>query len=121
MLLKKKKKTKKKFQKQKRNNFPIQVRKNLQQVKSQIQKAAIKSGRSKNKITIVAVTKSFSLEIWDIALHHNLTTIGESRIKEAEQKNKKFNKNKKIELHLFFKIILNVFQRGKSLTANQKN
>ena len=100
LLKKKKKKTKKKFQKQKRNNFPIQVRKNLQQVKSQIQKAAIKSGRNPENITIIAVTKTHPPGIWDFALQHHLTTIGESQIQEAEIKSRKFTKRKKIELHL---------------------
>ena len=72
----------------------------LQLVKSRIQNAAIKSGRIQNDITIVAVTKSFPPGIWNNALHYHLTTIGESRIQEAEIKNKKFNKRKKIELHL---------------------
>ena len=72
----------------------------LQLVKSQIQSAAIKSGRNQNDITIVAVTKSFPEGIWDVAFQNNLTTIGESRIQEAEIKNKKFSNRKKIELHL---------------------
>ena len=72
----------------------------LQRVNSRIQNAAIKSGRNPENITIIAVTKSFSPGIWDTALEHNLITIGESRIQEAEIKNKKFNNRKKIELHL---------------------
>ena len=96
----KKKKTKKRSKKQKNNYFPSLIGKNLQQVKAQIQKAAIKSRRSPNKITIVAVTKSFPLGIWDSALKHHLTIIGESRIQEAEQKSNKFDNKKKIELHL---------------------
>ena len=72
----------------------------LQLVKYQIQNAAIKSGRDQNDITIVAVTKSFPQGIWDVAFQNHLTTIGESRIQEAEIKNKKFSNRKKIELHL---------------------
>ena len=72
----------------------------LQRVKSKIQNAAIKSGRNPNKITIVAVTKTFPPGIWASALQQNLTTIGESQIQEAERKNKKFTDRKKIELHL---------------------
>ena len=67
----------------------------LQRVNSRIQNAAIKSGRNPENITIIAVTKSFSPGIWDTALEHNLITIGESRIQEAEIKNKKFNNRKK--------------------------
>ena len=72
----------------------------LQRVNARIQNAAIKSGRNPNNITIIAVTKSFPPGIWDFALQHHLTTIGESRIQEAEIKSKKFTKRKKIELHL---------------------
>ena len=71
----------------------------LQQVQSRIENAAIKSGRNQNKITIIAVTKSFPPGIWDFALQNNLPIIGESRIQETEIKNKEFNKRKKIELH----------------------
>ena len=72
----------------------------LQRVNARIQNAAIKSGRNPSNITIIAVTKSFPPGIWDFALQHHLTTIGESRIQEAEIKSKKFTKRKKIELHL---------------------
>ena len=72
----------------------------LQRVNTRIQNAAIKSGRNPSNITIIAVTKSFPPGIWDFALQHHLTTIGESRIQEAEIKSKKFTKRKKIELHL---------------------
>jgi len=72
----------------------------LQRINSQIQNAAIKSGRNPSNITIIAVTKSFPPEIWDFSLQYHLTTIGESRIQEAEIKSKKFTKRKKIELHL---------------------
>ena len=86
----------------------------LQQVKSRIQNAAIKSGRSPNNITIVAVTKSFPPGIWDTALHNNLITIGESRIQEANQKNKQFTNRKKIKLHL-----IGHLQRNKASKAIQ--
>ena len=59
----------------------------LQQVQSRIKNAAIKSGRNQNKITIIAVTKSFPSGIWDFALQNNLPIIGESRIQETEIKN----------------------------------
>ena len=72
----------------------------LQRVNARIQNAAIKSGRNPSNITIIAVTKSFPPGIWDFSLRHHLTTIGESRIQEAEIKSKKFTKRKKIELHL---------------------
>ena len=73
--------------------------KKLQQVKTRIQNAAIQSGRNPKNITIVAVTKSFPPGIWERTLQHHLTAIGESRIQEAEIKNKQFNNRQKIERH----------------------
>ena len=76
------------------------MEKRLQRVNTRIQNAAFKSGRNPSNITIIAVTKSFPPGIWDTALQHHLSIIGESRIQEAEKKNKKFTNRKKIELHL---------------------
>ena len=76
------------------------MEKRLQRVNTRIQNAAFKSGRNPSNITIISVTKSFPPGIWDIALQHHLSIIGESRIQEAEKKNKKFTNRKKIELHL---------------------
>ena len=83
-----------------RNNQPGRpLGQKLQLIKTRINNAAIKSGRNPNNITIVAVTKTFPPGIWDTALQNQLTTIGESRIQEAENKNKIFTNRKKIELH----------------------
>ena len=76
------------------------MEKRLQRINTRIQNAAFKSGRNPSNITIIAVTKSFPPGIWDTALQHHLSIIGESRIQEAEKKNKKFTNRKKIELHL---------------------
>ncbi len=76
------------------------MEKRLQRVNTRIQNAAFKSGRNPSNITIISVTKSFPPGIWDTALQHHLSIIGESRIQEAEKKNKKFTNRKKIELHL---------------------
>lgn len=63
----------------------------MEALNSRIQNAARKSGRSPDDITLVAVTKSFPQNIWDIALMHNLTTLAESRIQEANEKLRTFN------------------------------
>ncbi len=63
----------------------------MEALNSRIQNAARKSGRSPDDITLVAVTKSFPQNIWDIALMHNLTTLAESRIQEAKEKLRTFN------------------------------
>ena len=71
----------------------------LESLNSRIHNAAIKSGRSTDNITLVAVTKSFPKNIWEIALNHNLTTIAESRIQETKEKLSTFKHRDKIELH----------------------
>ena len=72
----------------------------MEALNSRIQNAARKSGRSPEDITLVAVTKSFPQNIWEIALKHNLTTLAESRIQETKEKLKTFSYREKIELHL---------------------
>ena len=72
----------------------------MEALNSRIQNAARKSGRNPDDITLVAVTKSFPKNIWDIALMHNLTTLAENRIQEAKEKLHIFKHRNKIELHL---------------------
>jgi len=77
-----------------------EFRQNLQLINHRIHLSAIKSYRKHNEITLVAITKSLPFYMWDLALEHRLTTIGESRIQETNNKNKKFTNKEKIELHL---------------------
>ena len=77
-----------------------QLNNNLCFIKTRIQKSAQQSGRKAEEITLVAVTKTFSAEAWEKALEQKLTTIGESRIQEAENKTKEFNYRKQIKIHL---------------------
>ena len=71
--------------------FPTSLEEKLYYIQDRIHKAAVKVGRNPALITLVAVTKTLPLEIWEQAFKANLTTLGESRIQEAQQKNKKFN------------------------------
>ena len=67
---------------------------NLSFIKKQISSAVKKTKRNINDITIVAITKSFSSKIWNIAINNNLRVLGESKIQEAEVKinlNHKYN------------------------------
>ena len=77
-----------------------QLNKNLCLIQSKIQSAAKNAGRQADKITLVAVTKTFPHEAWNKALELKLTNIGESKIQETENKIKKFNHRRQIELHL---------------------
>ena len=76
-----------------------QLNNNLCFIKSRIQKAAKQNGRKTEEIKIIAVTKTFSSEIWNIAKEQGITTFGENRIQETENKTKKFNHRKQIDLH----------------------
>ena len=71
----------------------------LDYIQGRIQKASVSSGRKFKDITLVGITKSFPVKIWDLALNVNLTTLGESRIQETIEKEKTFRKRDKIELH----------------------
>ena len=68
-------------------------------IQERIRKAALKAGRKSKEITLVAITKSFPVEIWERAVDIKLTTLGESRIQEAKEKEKIFQKRDKIKLH----------------------
>lgn len=72
----------------------------LDYIRERIQIAAANSGRKQKHITLVAITKKFPVETWEKAINVNLTTIGESRIQEAQKKAETFSKRDKIELHL---------------------
>ena len=45
---------------------------NINNVKNNIQKAVQKSGRNPTNVNIVAVTKTFPQQSWNIAIKHNL-------------------------------------------------
>ena len=72
----------------------------LNNIQDRIQKAATNAGRKYKNITLVAITKSFPVKLWEQVLNINITTLGESRIQETEKKSKAFHKRDKIELHL---------------------
>ena len=84
---------------------------NLSFIKKQISSAVKKTKRNINDITIVAITKSFSSKIWNIAINNNLRVLGESKIQEAEVKinlNHKYN----IELHFIGHLQTNKVQKA---------
>jgi len=79
---------------------PITLEEKLDFIQDRIYKAATSAGRNPNNITLIAVTKTLSINIWEKALEINLTTIGESNIQETIEKSENFTKRKKIKLHL---------------------
>lgn len=59
---------------------------NLQHIKQQIEKAALKTGRNPADITLVAVTKTVPVERIEEALQCGVIHIGENRVQEAQGK-----------------------------------
>lgn len=59
---------------------------NIKIVKNKINMAAEKSGRTGDKITLVAVSKRFPAEVIKTATQFGITDIGESRLQEAGPK-----------------------------------
>ena len=96
----------------------LQLNKNLSSIQSLIENAAKQSGRKADKVTLVAITKTLSFEAWNKALKIKLTTIGESRIKEAENKTKEFNYRKQIELHLIGHLQGNKVRKGHTSSSS---
>ena len=93
---------------------PSNLNNRLEALNSKINNAAIRSNRISDDITLVAVTKSFPPNIWEMAINHNLTTLAENRIQEAKEKLKKFKHRDKIVLHFIGRL-----QSNKARKAGQ--
>jgi PLP dependent protein len=59
---------------------------NLSLVRERIEKAAIRSGRSIDEVTLVAVTKTFDRSVVDAAYELGVRVFGENRVQEAKAK-----------------------------------
>src|SRR5438309_4281453 len=64
---------------------------NLAQVRSSIERAAQHSGRSPQEITLIAVSKTVSLEAVKIAYNLGVTDFGENRVQDALPKIAEFH------------------------------
>ncbi|MBI3793500.1 MAG: YggS family pyridoxal phosphate enzyme [Nitrospinae bacterium] len=62
------------------------MKKNLDVVRANVEKAAFRSGRRLSDITIVAVTKTVGVPEIRTAIEHGVKIIGESRVQEAVKK-----------------------------------
>jgi len=62
------------------------IEKNIIDLKSKVEKAALKSQRKPEEITVVAVSKTFPPEYIKEAVRYGITDIGENRVQEAEEK-----------------------------------
>ena len=63
-----------------------QINERLAQVKERIRNAAVRSGRSAEDITLVAVTKTQSVETLELAYEAGIRTVGENRVQELNAK-----------------------------------
>ena len=75
---------------------------NLNIIKERVQQACIKAGNFEGKIKIVAVTKTFPVEVVSQVLSYGINDIGENRIQEALPKIEKIKKEgyEKVSWHL---------------------
>lgn len=75
--------------------LPIEqaIRENLRDIEQRIEKACVKSGRSRYDITLIAVTKTIPAEIVQIAYDLGIRDFGENRYQEAQTKLDKLPKD----------------------------
>ena len=62
------------------------IRSNLRSVEARITAACERSGRSRDEITLVAVSKTFSAEDLDEAIRAGIADLGENRVQELKTK-----------------------------------
>jgi hypothetical protein len=77
---------------------PTSLKQNVETVKEKIAEAAARSGRDSSDIKIMAVTKTFPLEVIRMALEAGMNLLGENRVQEALAKYGDLDKE--CELHL---------------------
>ncbi|MGB7069597.1 MAG: YggS family pyridoxal phosphate-dependent enzyme [Pyrinomonadaceae bacterium] len=63
-----------------------EIRRNLDRVRSAVEKAAVAAGRDKNTVKLVAVTKSHPAEVILSAIAAGVTILGENKVQEADGK-----------------------------------
>ncbi|MBI2846237.1 MAG: YggS family pyridoxal phosphate-dependent enzyme [Chloroflexi bacterium] len=63
-----------------------QIAATLAQVEERIAAACLRAGRERGEITLIAITKSFPLEVIREAVSLEITNVGENRVQEAAQK-----------------------------------
>ncbi|WP_027340731.1 YggS family pyridoxal phosphate-dependent enzyme [Halonatronum saccharophilum] len=69
-----------------------EVRKRLLQVQGRIDKALLKSGRSKSEVKLISVSKNHSLDKMEVVLEEGIIDFGESRVQELDDKYQSFSK-----------------------------
>jgi len=70
----------------------IDIKRNLDDVKNRISKSAVISGRTKDDITLITVTKTHPVEMINEAIDFGVTDIGENKVQEILEKYDKVKK-----------------------------
>jgi pyridoxal phosphate enzyme (YggS family) len=64
----------------------VSIRENVAAVEARIARACERAGRSRDEVTLVAVSKTFPAEFIDEAIEAGITQVGENRVQEAREK-----------------------------------
>jgi len=64
----------------------VSIRENVAEVEARIARACERSGRSRDEVTLVAVSKTFPADFVDEAIEAGITEVGENRVQEARDK-----------------------------------
>jgi pyridoxal phosphate enzyme (YggS family) len=64
----------------------VSIRENAAEVEARIVRACDRVGRSRDEVTLVAVSKTFPAEFVDEAIEAGITEVGENRVQEARDK-----------------------------------
>jgi pyridoxal phosphate enzyme (YggS family) len=64
----------------------VSIRENVAEVEARIARACERAGRSRDEVTLVAVSKTFPADFIDEAIEAGITEVGENRVQEARDK-----------------------------------
>jgi pyridoxal phosphate enzyme (YggS family) len=90
----------------------MSIAENAAQIEERIQKACDASGRKRDKITLMGVTKFLPVDKVEEAYSAGIRCFGESRVKEAAEKFGSFKASHSVQLHL-----IGSLQRNKAKAA----
>jgi PLP dependent protein len=88
---------------------------NIRSIRNRIAEAAAACGRSPEKITLLAISKTFPVESISHAVAAGLTRFGENRVQEAEEKILYFRERSGLEWHLVGHLQTNKARRAAEL------
>jgi pyridoxal phosphate enzyme (YggS family) len=92
----------------------MSVAENIAIIEERIQKACGRSGRKREEITLMGVSKFVPIDLVEEAYIEGIRCFGESRVKEAQEKFAGFNTRDSVQLHL-----IGSLQRNKAKAAAQ--